>query len=380
MAYMSDVNKRLRRDMEDTAQGLITFLDGVKFGTFQRGMQGQGGHIDGSGNAELESMMLRSFLEVPELRYNRVTVEVGNKWNAPGGGIIESVVVDTDILGNPLATGTITLHLEDGEPGAVAVDDICMGIYHHLTAAENAGASADDSRGNFEFAGFATSYFRVTEILDERGKRFRYVLRGISARWQHQIHPMAMMHFVGYGNFTNTSRQTSRYSSRTYERYLSGVNDWEFSSSMIKAQFGDLSNLSVFGLQMSGYSAYLDNIYMSGTIKQFEDLPLRMEIDTQGDNFLAYGETMTVTCRVWKGMYEDVTDQVTLWQIVRDSGDAAADAAWQNKTKVQEFAGQIVISFTALDNDLSEVPSVLSTLFTITAHISSQAAQAVITI
>ena len=149
---------------------------------------------------------------------------------------------------------------------------------------------------------------------------------------------------------------------------------------MIKAQFGDLSNLSVFGLQMSGYSAYLDNIYMSGTIKQFEDLPLRMEIDTQGDNFLAYGETMTVTCRVWKGMYEDVTDQVTLWQIVRDSGDAAADAAWQNKTKVQEFAGQIVISFTALDNDLSEVPSVLSTLFTITAHISSQAAQAVITI
>ena len=380
MAYMSDVNKRLRRDMEDTAQGLITFLDGVKFGTFQSGMQGQGGHIDGSGNAELESMMLRSFLEVPELRYNRVTVEVGNKWNAPGGGIIESVVVDTDILGNPLATGTITLHLEDGEPGAVAVDDICMGIYHHLTAAENAGASADDSRGNFEFAGFATSYFRVTEILDERGKRFRYVLRGISARWQHQIHPMAMMHFVGYGNFTNTSRQTSRYSSRTYERYLSGVNDWEFTSSMIKAQFGDLSNLSVFGLQMSGYSAYLDNIYMSGTIKQFEDLPLRMEIDTQGDNFLAYGETMTVTCRVWKGMYEDVTDQVTLWQIVRDSGDAAADAAWQNKTKVQEFAGQIVISFTALDNDLSEVPSVLSTLFTITAHISSQAAQAVITI
>jgi hypothetical protein len=89
---------------------------------------------------------------------------------------------------------------------------------------------------------------------------------------------------------------------------------------------------------------------------------------------------MTVTCRVWKGRYEDVTDQVTLWQIVRDSGDAAADAAWQNKTKVQEFAGSIVISFTAQDNDLSTVASVLSTLFTITAYINSQSAQAVITI
>lgn len=380
MAYISDVNKRLRRDIEDTAQGLINFLDGIKFGTYQAGMTGQGGYIDGQANAELESMRLRSFLEVPELRYNRVSVEIGNKWNAPGGGIIEKVDVDTDVAGNPLATGTITLHLEDGEIGTVAEDDICMGIYHHLTAADNADTTTDDSRGNFTFCGFATSYFRITEILDERCSKFRYVLRGISARWQSQIHPTAMMHFVGYGNFTNTARQTSRYSTRTYERYLGGVNDWEFTSGMIKAQFGDLSNLNIFGLQMSGYSAYLNNIYMSGTIQQFEELPLRIEIDTNGDNFLAYGETMTVTCRVWKGMYEDVTDQVTLWQIVRDSGDAAADAAWQNKTKVQEFAGSIVISFTAQDNDLSTVASVLSTLFTITAYINSQSAQAVITI
>ena len=205
------------------------------------------------------------------------------------------------------------------------------------------------------------------------------MLRGISSRWQQQVHPTAMMHFVGYGNFTNTARQTSRYSTRTYERYLGGVNDWEFSPSMVKAQFGDLSNLNVFGLQMSGYSAYLNNIYMSGTIQQIEELPLRMEIDTNGDSFLAYGETMTVTCRVWKG-YEDKTEEVSLWRIVRDSGDAAADAAWLNKAKVQEFDGTIIISFTAQDNDLSTAPGVLSTLFTVTAYISSQAAQAVITI
>ncbi|MEB3372658.1 hypothetical protein SFC43_01585 [Bacteroides sp. CR5/BHMF/2] len=66
-------------------------------------------------------------MEVPELRYNRISIEVGNSWNAPGGGVIESVVPDTDVDGNILNTGTIMLHLQDKEIGKVAVDDICQG-------------------------------------------------------------------------------------------------------------------------------------------------------------------------------------------------------------------------------------------------------------
>ena len=77
------------------------------------------------------------------------------------------------------------------------------------------------------------------------------------------------MTFVGYGSFSNEDRQTSRYETRTYQRYLTGVSDWEFTASNIAAQYGDLSNLSVFGIEMRGYSAYLNNIYMSGVIQQF---------------------------------------------------------------------------------------------------------------
>ena len=77
------------------------------------------------------------------------------------------------------------------------------------------------------------------------------------------------MTFVGYGSFSNEDRQTSRYETRTYQRYLTGVSDWEFTASNIAAQYGDLSNLSVFGIEMRGYSAYLNNIYMSGVIHQF---------------------------------------------------------------------------------------------------------------
>lgn len=46
---------------------------------------------------------------------------------------------------------------------------------------------------------------------------------------------------------------------------------WEFTKSMIAMQDGDLSNLNIFGLNMTGYSAYLNNIYMTGTIEQLQD-------------------------------------------------------------------------------------------------------------
>lgn len=228
---------------------------------FVGGMTGLGGRIDEHGDAEMQSLKLRGFLEVPELRYNRVEISMGDTWYAPSAGIIESV--DT-------TAQTITLKLEEGEIGSPRVGDICMGIFHNLNTSENASADYDDGRGNRRFAGFATCYFRITEELDTATyKTFKYQLRPASGAYPTQYHPAASMTFVGYGSFSNEDRQTSRYETRTYQRYLTGVSDWEFTASNIAAQYGDLSNLSVFGINMTGYSAYLNNIYMSGVIHQF---------------------------------------------------------------------------------------------------------------
>lgn len=228
---------------------------------FVGGMTGLGGRIDEHGDAEMQSLKLRGFLEVPELRYNRVEISMGDTWYAPSAGIIESV--DT-------TAQTITLKLEEGEIGSPRVGDICMGIFHNLNTSENASADYDDGRGNRRFAGFATCYFRITEELDTTTyKTFKYQLRPVSGAYPTQYHPAASMTFVGYGSFSNEDRQTSRYETRTYQRYLTGVSDWEFTASNIAAQYGDLSNLSVFGIEMRGYSAYLNNIYMSGVIQQF---------------------------------------------------------------------------------------------------------------
>lgn len=191
---------------------------------------GKNGHIDA------KSLRLRDFLEVPELRYNRVSIVSGEEWNAPGGGILESVDMDNQIL---------YLKLEPGEFAEIEVDDICKGIFNDST-------------------GFQTAYFRIAEKLGD--STFKYALRSGTS-----VHPCKAMHFVAYGNFTNVDRQRSSYSTQSYVRYLTGVNGWEITKEMIAMQLGDLSNLKLFGIDMTGHSAYLRNIYMTGVIKQISD-------------------------------------------------------------------------------------------------------------
>lgn len=246
-------DKYLSKVDPDSAKGLITFLAGIDVkikaviqkliaedATFSKEISSKdyvqnliGWMITPDGHIDAKSLHLRDFLEVPELRYNRVSITSGEDWLAPGGGIIESVNESSQ---------TLTLKLEPGEVANLAVDDICKGIFNNST-------------------GFQTSYFRITQKISN--SEFKYTLRS-----GYSYHPQKAMHFVAYGNFTNAERQKSAYSTKDYKRYLAGVNNWEITSSMVMMQLGDLSNLVISGLDLSGYSAYLRNVYMTGTIKQ----------------------------------------------------------------------------------------------------------------
>ena len=242
----------------------VQFKESAIFGQegFASGLTGFGGKIDKFGHAEFDSLTLRRFLEVPELRYNRVEIQLGDKWNAPGAGVIESVEVLDQY------TGTITLKLEEGEYGAISIGDLCMGIYHSERTEENAENDEDDGRGNRKFAGFYTVYFEVTNILDAQNKQFGYKLRPVDEYWTMTYHPCAQMNFVAYGNKTNVDRQTSCYSTRTYTRYLVNQDTWDQKAKNIAMQFGNLDNLNMFGYDMRGYSAYLNSVYFTGTITQ----------------------------------------------------------------------------------------------------------------
>lgn len=312
LTALAAYNQFLSKTGDDKAKGKITFeqksihVGGAQFGADFTGNPASGdldpsaigGMIDGDGRAELKSLKLHGFLEVPELRYNRVYIQVGPIWRAPGGGYIESVEIETDVNGNSTQYGVITLHLEDGDIGKVAIDDLCMGIYYNgmtLGSEEDYDAYgvADDSKGNFRYHGFFTTYFEVVQILDsERNARFRYKLRERSDSWGFGYHPCALMHFVAYGNRTDVTRQDSKYEALGYTRFLYGVNTWEFTAKNIGAQFGRLDNLSVHGVNMTGYSAYLNNIYMAGHLEQ-----LKTAIESSANytvDFSGYVDVITV--------------------------------------------------------------------------------------
>lgn len=256
---------------DDVSSGIITFNSGlrsnkmtylnqgVQMGTFITGMiGGTGAQIDKDGRGEMTSLILREFLEVPELRFNKIDVVSGELWNSIAFGTIEDV---------DLVNQIVTLKLEEGEYSGIHVNDICRGIFHNFDGVNNTETGTDDC-GFDKVQGFSTAYFTPIEVLDARGKQFRYSLKQGTTQ-----HPCKAMKFAVYGNFTDETRRSSAYATRTYKRYLKGVNTWALNYTNIASQFGNLNGLTIPGApnngQLQGDGAYLTNVYMTGSIIEF---------------------------------------------------------------------------------------------------------------
>lgn len=67
---------------------------------------------------------------------------------------------------------------------------------------------------------------------------------------------------------------------------------------------------------------------VSGTPTSLVKDKYRMEIDQSLAGTMAPGETETVTCTIYNGYNDDVTDQFTLYTVTRDTGDESSDAVW----------------------------------------------------
>lgn len=244
----------LRKDQPDETNFKVTFRDGADYGDFVEGFLGSGGRIDRNGHCWFGGMHLREFLEVPELRFNRIDVVSGELWNAVAFGLIESVDTNARI---------VTLKLEEGERSGLHVNDLCRGIFHNLT--NNETATGKDACGFDRMPGFSTSYFMPVQIIDE--KRFKYSLRPGST-----VHPCTAMKFAVYGNTTDKARQSSAYSTRNYVRYLCNVDTWEIKPQHIGVQMGDLTGLVIDGQDLGAKSIYLDNVYFGKNILQSKGL------------------------------------------------------------------------------------------------------------
>lgn len=223
---------------------------------------GSGGYIylDENGKVVIETdkAVFREELIVPQITFNCIDVISGDKANTFAYGTIKAV--DTE---NRIAT----LDLLEGQYGTLHVSDICRGVFHNIGGG-NTDKDTIGANGFIEYSGFATSYFTPTNILENEAgiMKFEYELQvGTS------VHPMPGMNFFAYGNFKDKDRQAITYENRYYTRRLAHVNTWVIDPEVnVMMQTGDLSGLSIGGMDFSGYSFYGKNVYISGTIERLK--------------------------------------------------------------------------------------------------------------
>lgn len=290
--------KMLRKDIDDTAKGKITFenvislLKGLKLGdgksqitgeglaklyafmtyNFVSGAYGSGASIDNNGDAEMNSLFVRQFISAPKFVFNEISVTKAEQWNTNGYGTIESVDTGKHI---------ISLHLEGNDYGSLQVGDICRGIYADIDNAHGSDKNTEGALDDCNFVlhkGFFTTYFYVKKIItSEKGKFvFEY-----GKRSEATPDPCAYMDFAQYGSFTDNKRQSSMYfSSRgnSYIEVLDGVCNWEVLPQNRVARYGWLSGLALTKrdgsiVRPEGNGIYVqDNIYFGGNINYLQGL------------------------------------------------------------------------------------------------------------
>ena len=290
--------KMLRKDIDDTAKGKITFEDvisllkGLKLGdgksqitgeglaklyafmtyNFVSGAYGSGASIDNNGDAEMNSLFVRQFISAPKFVFNEISVTKAEHWNTNGYGTIESVDTGKHI---------ISLHLEGNDYGSLQVGDICRGIYADIDNAHGSDKNTEGALDDCNFVlhkGFFTTYFYVKKIIiSEKGKFvFEY-----GKRSEATPDPCAYMDFAQYGSFTDNKRQSSMYfSSRgnSYIEVLDGVCNWEVLPQNRVARYGWLSGLALTKrdgsiVRPEGNGIYVqDNIYFGGNINYLQGL------------------------------------------------------------------------------------------------------------
>lgn len=257
----------LRKDQDDETKYLLKLLGGAKIGKsltvgdFITGVQG--GYIGEDARAELEALVLRSSLSVPELRFNRQTYFEGYNTISPGGGLkIKSFVANSD------GSYTVTPDLEDGVPLGQKPDDILLGFWH------------DKSATTGDFAGFRKVQYRITSA-DYDEKTFVMVPRP-----GYEFVPHNEMRLGQTGNFTDKERQTyiiiDVRDGNCCITLVDDANTWDPEPAQMKSWFGKKKGMTINGINCDRFSAVLQDIIMTGLIFQIDEITgnrVRVPID-----------------------------------------------------------------------------------------------------
>lgn len=265
---------------DDTAHGHITFAKGASvregldvegeshlrggatFGDFRSGLVGgRGGRIDGDGNAEVESLTVRSYLRATELLINRITAIEGD-WLMTESGTVEHV--------EAMGGGRYRLRLRrrwDNDYTAFAPLDILKGVVNTMAARALGVVDAPDASAPL----YATSWMLVQDVdlsTNTIGVQL-YDDDPAQIPSGRNTPPVVGMNLARWGNQRNAERQSCLYLSSREGRivHLSHVDSPILSDSDVSSSFGTVPD---FLRQMLGdvLAPGQDYVFARGLIVQ----------------------------------------------------------------------------------------------------------------
>ena len=240
-----------------TTLGLAIFQGGAEYGQFVKSMYaGMGAGIDAQGNAEFESVRVRSYFECLELIINRLSAIEGDQILTEG---------DTIERVDDLGDGCYGLHLKskwDGYFTAQYPNNVLKGIVNTLAAGSGI---------------YYTSWLRVNSVNTANNYIEVSLYPDDETPAGQNYPPCEMMKIARWGNQTDETRQSCIYLSSTEGRIvrLTGVTKPIIDATNYGATFGTLPEfLKNMDLPLVEHQDY---VYARGLIVQ--DI---IRIDYQG--------------------------------------------------------------------------------------------------
>lgn len=299
---------------------LVVFQDGANFGEFIKGLYaGKGANIDKDGNAEFESVRVRSYFEAVEFIVNRLAAIEGDQLLTEG---------DTIERVEDLGDNCYGLYLRskwDGYFTAQYPGNVIKGIINTLATGSGTYYT---SWMRVNSVNPASNYIEVTLYPDEETPAMR------------NFPPCELMKIARWGNQTDPKRQSCLYLSSTDGRivHLSGVTKPIIDKTNYASTFGTMPDFIKQLTDRNGNPLplrdNLDYAYIGGLIAQdviridFQGKPICEYVDRgqwiEGNNY--YFEALNPDTKIYE--ISDVWYYGCKWRCCKNLTVTAP--AWNN--------------------------------------------------
>lgn len=319
----------IENDGNNITKGLTELYNAISSHGFKDSMTaGSGWQIDKDGNAQVESIEVRSYMRVLELVMNRLSAEE-SEFIFTEGGTVETATLNED-------DGTYTLVMRkktDKDITAFQVDDVLKGVVNNLAEPGAVGVK------------YYTSWVQVKEVNQTTNSIKVAVYADEDTPAKKNFNPCDLMVLHRWGNTTKKERQSCWYISSIEKRIviLDGVTQPKLEESNYASFYGlpfEMINFKGYDLNpdqpyLYVRGAFLQDVcfidYLGKVVKQeryrgvwSQDVANSDDpyVVTQTTFDTVYHKNAKWQCNSTKGTKEEPSVGTTDWTMLTDGGEA----------------------------------------------------------